>query len=125
MPKFEDLKGKTLIEIIGAHKGSCEISFETEEGEKYRMYHDQDCCENVEIEDIAGDLDALIAHPILLAEESVSSQTEIAQTWVFYKLYTIKGGIFIRWIGEAANGYYSESVDFELVKGEIGDYAKQ
>ena len=86
------------------------------------MYHWQDCCESVTIEDVVGDLADLVGEPILIAEEATSDEnpdgveTDIwgTCTWTFYKFATRKGSVTIRWYGES-NGYYSESVDFEEV----------
>ena len=111
---FEDLKGLIFIDI--KNHGD-EITFRTADRE-FRMYHSQDCCESVYIEDIVGDLQDLIGHPILVAEEVVSNENpedcekehQESFTWTFYKLATIKGYVDIRWYGES-NGYYSESVD--------------
>jgi hypothetical protein len=124
--EFLVLQGKTLTEIKGG-KDTDKLRFFTTDGEEYLMYHNQDCCENVILEDICGDLDDLIGSPILQAEEVVSDKDpedfvlsdddrrwRESYTWTFYKLATIKGAVTLRWYGES-NGYYSESVDFELV----------
>jgi len=113
--KFEVLKGRIISAI---HNNGDEMIFEMEDGAEYRMYHEQDCCESVSIEDIVGDLDDLIGSPILEAEEVTNASDEgkgdyipESFTWTFYKLGTIKGSVTIRWYGES-NGYYSESVTF-------------
>jgi hypothetical protein len=112
---FEDLLGKTITEINKENDGYDDRLFITcLDGSEYLMYHDQDCCESVSIEDIAGDLEDLKGHPILRAEAR-SNQEDGGHgdscTWTFYELATIKGSVTIRWFG-TSNGYYSESVSF-------------
>ena len=120
--EFSQLVGKTLTHIEGA-VGDDVMTFTTSEGERYQMWHSQDCCESVSIEDISGDLSDLIGTPIVLAEESTSDSApdttteryrDESETWTFYRLATAKGFVVIRWFG-ASNGYYSESVDFARV----------
>ena len=123
MSGFEILKGKTIQSITGAKAGSEEILIETSDGRDYKMYHYQDCCESVSVEDIVGDIKDIIGSEILLAEEVTSNQNpdgvkkeyQDSFTWTFYKLSTIKGSVTIRWYGES-NGFYSESVYFEELK---------
>ncbi len=113
----EVLLGKTLSEI--KNNDNHELLIYTTDGEKYKMYHNQDCCESVRIEEVIGDLGDLINSPITMAEE-VTNQGETdwgSQTWTFYKFATNKGYVTIRWLGES-NGYYSESVDFVKVENE-------
>ena len=109
---FNELIGKTL-EQIDINSDMNEISMTDIDGNKYLMYHIQDCCESVSISDINGDLFDLLASPILVACE-VSSEGSADWdnfTWTFYHLATAKGFVVIRWYG-SSNGYYSESVDF-------------
>lgn len=119
----EDLIGKTITSIsIVADK---EILFTTSLGEQYVMYHEQDCCEHVRIEDICGEIEDLIDSEILMAEVvSQDGSRDVddddyydwgSSTWTFYKFATVKGYVTLRWLGES-NGYYSEGVSFVKVK---------
>ena len=117
---FSELVGKTLTKVTG-EVSSDEMHFLCSDGSEYVLYHSQDCCEGVSVEDIAGDIADIIGSPILVADESSSdkdpegykpeSDYRESFTWTFYKIDTAKGGVTIRWLGES-NGYYSESVDF-------------
>ncbi|MNC43894.1 hypothetical protein D3C75_927790 [compost metagenome] len=64
------LLGKTLVSVV--NYGDEEIVFTTDSGEVFKMYHEQDCCEYVSVEDICGDLQHLVRAPILLAECTVN-----------------------------------------------------
>jgi hypothetical protein len=115
-PKFEELLGKTLTAIDVAHDREA-ITFRTSGGDVYRLYHSQDCCECVRVEEIHGEMADLIGTPLLQAEEVSNADGPTPQyaesfTWTFYKLATIKGSVTLRWLGES-NGYYSESVSFD------------
>lgn len=117
--EISELKGKTLTEIkIDDDKEA--IYFYCDNGDAYRMHHEQDCCEYVSVEDICGELSDLIGNPIIIAEERTSDENpkdikkeyQSSFTWTFYELATVKGSVTIRWYGES-NGCYSESVEFE------------
>lgn len=116
------LKGKTITNIEGLEKDSDEVYIKTSDGSVYYMFHDQECCESVWIEDVCGDVEDLIGSPVLVAEEVCSDEYEPlnkesdeSYTWTFYKLATAKGYVDIRWYG-TSNGYYSEGVDFKQLK---------
>ena len=109
--KVEVLLGKTLTKIVNVDNDK--LIFETSDGNIYKMYHEQDCCEYVSIEEIIGDLNDLLGEPLLMAEEKTEYEDSIdaSETFTFYKFATIKGYVTIRWYG-SSNGYYSETVDF-------------
>jgi len=120
---FEDLQGLILSKVVVDDEVE-EIRFYLTDTHYAALHHNQDCCEHVYIESIVGDLNDLIETPLLLVEESISTPAEEdsyeSATWTFYRFRTIKGSVDIRWVGES-NGYYSESVDFRVVKGETED----
>lgn len=117
-----------ISEMIGKVMASVEVkddntvmSFIDVNGNQYIFYHEQDCCESVEINDICGDLNDLVGNPILEAEEVAGvgfgplNRYEESFTWTFYKFATIKGNVTVRWYG-SSNSYYSKSVDFRIQK---------
>jgi len=90
------------------------LIFKTSEGKVFQMYHQQDCCERVRVDDVEGDWNDLIGSPLTLAEESSNKGSGgygESCTWTFYRFATAKGYLTIRWYGES-NGYYSEEVSF-------------
>lgn len=100
----------------GTYWGNDALYFEQEDGVHFVLTHIQDCCEDVEIESIDGDLDDLIGEPLLMAEEIIKVDGD---TWTFYKFATVKGYVTIRFYG-SSNGYYSERVDwFYLSEDEV------
>lgn len=117
--KFEDMIGKTITSISQEEIGDNNLmSFLMSDGTKFRMIHFQDCCEQVSIDDIVGDLDDLIGSPLTLCEEvTKEKEGDDYEMWTFYKLATVKGYVDIKWFG-SSNGYYSVSVCFEKSDGE-------
>jgi len=127
------LRGEVLRSVdVSGYKDSPDIDstpsivFTTEGGREYTMYHPTDCCEEVYIEDICGDVVDLVGCEILYAQELTSGpgengvnlrdplhEEDSSFTWTFYSIRTIKGTVDIRWYG-VSNGYYSEAVDFVL-----------
>jgi hypothetical protein len=108
---FEDLVGVTLSKI---KKTDDEIVFFLTNGEQYKLYHSQDCCEHVYVEDVIGDLDDLIGSPLTMAEEasneeepSVPDGYHESYTWTFYKLATVKGYVTIRRFASTARASVS------------------
>ena len=95
------------------------IEFSCTDNTLYKMYHDQDCCEDVRIESISGELEHLLSSPILMAEAVVTTSEDGCEssTATWYKLATVLGYVTIRWLGEST-GYYSEDVSFVLCGGE-------
>lgn len=119
--ELDHLVGKTIERVEGLEKDSEIVRIFTECGNEYLFYHDQDCCEEVRLNDFDGYPGDLIGALIVSVEEVASEDEGEAPgeyseswTWTFYKIETNKGGIWMRWLGES-NGYYSEKVNFAWV----------
>jgi hypothetical protein len=110
-PNVRELLGRKMVRVENLDNE--EIRFTADNNKSWRLYHEQGCCEEVRVEDIAGDLSDLVGSPLLMAEEVINDQGDCF-TWTFYKFATIKGYVTIRWYGES-NGCYSETVDFEEI----------
>ena len=108
---------KRLVKIEGK-KDDEEVLFYFKDNTVYKMYHEQDCCETVWLEDIEGDMNDLIDSEILQAEVATSDRQEDdkgdVMDWTFYKLATINGYVTLRWCCDS-NGYYSTDVDIKRV----------
>lgn len=115
--EFDKLVGLTLLEVRrGDYKGNDALFFVADNGMTMRMSHEQDCCENVWIEDINGDLSDLIGTPIREAyQESATGRSmewEV-RDWTFYRIRANKGSVTLRWAGES--DYYSTDVHCEWI----------
>ena len=139
-----DLKGEKLIGIYcksdkynfkyghvpnnaPVNTGGDFICFITE-NKAFLMMHQDDCCEEVFLEDIVGYPEFMCPSDILYAEMRTNSDEEPHENvdpdgsylWTYYSVDTTKGGLSIRWFG-SSNGYYSERVDllcYDLINGE-------
>lgn len=128
---LEKMVGETFTRVV-VNKDKDIIDFYMENGDYFHMFHNQDCCESVTIEDVCGDLFDLTETPIMVAEERTSEDRPSdvsapewepdSQTWTFYTFRTMKGTVDIRWFGES-NGYYSESCDIRFVKDGESPYS--
>jgi hypothetical protein len=122
---IDEFIGKTFTAVKGAEVGSDSITWTADDGSEYRMFHDQDCCESVELADVVGDIEDLIGATIVEAYEAESGDPgprdkyDDSYTWTFYRLRTIKGTVTLRWYG-TSNGYYSEGVDIERLAESVG-----
>ena len=125
--QFSNLVGETItsIEVKKGDDGDeddvTQIIFTLASGFKVKLYHEQDCCEYVYLEDICGNLEDLIGSPLVQAEETSNGGDNDddddygeSTTWTFYKMATNKGYVTFRWLG-VSNGYYSESVDIAVL----------
>lgn len=121
---MSDLIGMVFEKIEGLEIGSSRVVFHIENrGRKVEMVHQEECCEQVEIVDICGDVNDLLNTPILVAEQRCSDAHEHnrhlvpeelsiddSAIWTFYEFRTIKGSVTIRWLG-TSNGFYGVQVD--------------
>jgi hypothetical protein len=112
------LPGLTLTELVSSGHT---VALTTADGRTFSLYHDQDCCESVNVFDIKGDLASVIGSPLTSVKEEISRDWPAdvpepsysdSHTWTTFTFTTEAGAtVAIRWLG-TSNGYYSESVSF-------------
>lgn len=129
--KIEEMVGQSPREIIRHYGGECDydgkklLSFFMHGGKEFHFVYYQDCCADVYLQDVDGDLSDLLDETITSAEivssEGIKSlkgkeeddHCDDSYTWTFYKISNKKTSITLRFYG-SSNGYYSEEVS--LVK---------
>lgn len=115
--EYDEVKGKIVISVEGAEVNSEELVLKFSDGSTAKFFHEQSCCEQVQIEDVVGDFSDFIGQPVTRIEERISEEEDEKWgehiTWTFYEFVCPKGSVTVRWFG-TSNGYYSEHVDFEF-----------
>lgn len=119
----EHLSGKVITDIRGLSKDSDIVSIHFTDGSYLSMYHEQDCCESVTLEDFDNDAQSLIGGDIIRIEECISNVNDEefdplynyddSYTWTFYTIVTSKGTMKLRWYG-TSNGWYSEEITLSV-----------
>lgn len=94
------------------------ITFTRTDGVQVKMYHEQECCEHVRVEEIHGDLQALVGYPLTTAEvftrDGGESEDGDDRMFTFYRIGNERHLATIRWCGESH--HYSIDVTVEVVK---------
>jgi len=106
------MAGAVITKVNGMEQGSEYVEFLTDKGTLV-LVHNQDCCEEVSVEDVVGDPSSLIGARVLEFREDTKvddGETYGIGIWTFYNLVTDKEDCTIRWYGNS-NGYYSVNVD--------------
>lgn len=116
-----------LVRATGVKPGSETVDFYCKDGAIVRLYHDQNCCETVLLDDCEtyhNDEDIYTDAAFCKLEEVSCDNTDaapknkdieqVSHTWTFYKITTDKGYDTLRWYG-TSNGWYSEDVDLKII----------
>ena len=119
---LSELVGKTIVKLEQVDDWR-ELRFFCSDGTIYALHHIQECCENVYLEDVNGELSWLLDTPILMADEAqgetgMEEELWTEYRWTFYRFATRKGYVDLRFLG-FSNGYYSEKMDFIRIPGEV------
>lgn len=116
---MEQLIGKIPVNVTRRHDA---ILFNMSDGTNWILMHDQDCCEEVTLEDVTGDLTDLVGRAITHANERTQDDPNAYEsgTWSFYNVGNHWQTVQFRFYG-SSNGYYSETASLFpcTVTGEI------
>lgn len=111
------------------------LAVELSDGILY-FIHEQDCCEDVYLDDGLEDLKSMVGEKILNAYEAKSSDAVVpadalesatvydSYTYTFYNISTAKHDTCLRFIG-ISNGYYSEDMDIAYIPKSIDNTIKK
>ena len=114
---ISDLIGKKIEKIEGLVKGSDMVTITLADGATLVQEHYQECCENVEVEQVDGNIQRHVGALFMDVSEKVVDGGEdgfpddypcdeySSCTATFYTLKTSRGYLDWRWVGES-NGYY-------------------
>lgn len=117
----ENLKSG-ISKVVGYKEETEEIYIYCKNGKVVKFFHNQDCCETVYLEsadglknnvDIFTNCDWCEVEEFTDVNSKPLSEWDSSFTWTFYIFRTNKGYDTMRWYG-TSNGWYSESVDFEI-----------
>lgn len=117
---LSDLVGKILTAAVQVGDA---VFLTDSRGRRYRLYHEQDCCEYVTITGVEGRLEHLVGSPITKAEQDYLDPPPTdpppeyppeSETWTNQTLATVRGEVVIRWHG-TSNGYYGETPTFGVM----------
>ena len=126
MTCYKDFRGKVIYEIKGLEVGSEKVEIVFTDGSYVEMWHEQDCCENVEVIQVDNDVSRHIGAVIECINEKVNDEADRpdeytdSATETFYDIVTSKGYLSFRWLG-TSNGYYSETVSIKYYPVKTDD----
>tara|TARA_R110000803_G_scaffold22351_5_gene55762 strand:+ start:1924 stop:2295 length:372 start_codon:yes stop_codon:yes gene_type:complete len=111
---LNSLQGETLAYI---DESPDQVLLTTVSGREFQVYHRQDCCESVGIEDTEGNWHDLVGKPLLSVDEECEDASDRSSDSATATRLTFKvdgATVINKWIGES-NGYYSESITIEEI----------
>lgn len=100
---INEMLGKTFVSVEKNNEGT-ELVFRHGWINTFTFFHVDDCCENVWIEDIEGDLSDLEDSPLLEAEvvsNKDETDTNVSRTWTFSSLEQRKGMLWFAGVVKA------------------------
>ena len=95
-----------ILAVRGMEVGSREVVIDTDQGTIW-LYHEQECCEQVELVDVTGDPEDIVGGVLVLFEKRTHEDMRLPKArkikskgsdpFTFYELRTTKGDVTLRW----------------------------